>query len=317
MADYMVEHGNNVLMIALEMSPLELTARSISRLTAIDLDREELQGDYPRALSAKGVRLYQARREKYAPQNQSDTEYRRVMDERLEAAITRYRERIAPHTFFYSPENLIPASGVRELVEKFADVHGKPPDVILDYNQILCPEAGKERNTEKQNMDAAALTLKHISRDYKIPVLCVSSFNRMNYNEPVSMESFKESGGIEYSSDAVIGMQLYGTGFYNSKKGKTLDIDLEKGRNPRRVQARILKNRDGITGRFINLEYFPAVNLFQEVSKHPEKKFRDAPEHWKADPPAYKEASEDDAVDISAIIEAPAKRERKVTSHGK
>ena len=254
------------------------------------------------------------------PDNQAEAGYRREVDERLEAAITRYRERIAPHIFFHSPEALIPASGVRKLVERFSDVHGKAPVVILDYIQILSPEKVMERNTEKQIMDAAALTLKHISRDYKTPVLCVSSFNRMNYNEPVSMESFKESGGIEYSSDAVIGMQLYGTGFYNPKKGKTLDVDFEKSRTPRRIQARILKNRDGVTGRFINLEYFPACNLFREVSTMPERKFRDAPKHWKDDPPVYKEATEEDntTVDINGVIDAPPKkREHKVTSKGK
>lgn len=326
MADYMAEHGRDVLMIALEMSPLELTARSVSRLTAEALAKihgiEALEKDYPHALSAKGVRLYNARREMYPPQNQAEVEYRREMDERLKAAITRYREQIAPHVFFHSPKSLIPASGVKNLVERFADVHGNAPIVILDYIQILAAEQGKERNTEKQNMDAAALTLKHLSRDYKTPVLCVSSFNRMNYNEPVSMESFKESGGIEYSSDAVIGMQLYGTGFYNPKKGKTLDVDYEKSRTPRRIQARILKNRDGITGRFINLEYYPAVNLFQEVSTQPEKKFRDAPAHWKADPPMWREATEEElnpaVPDITALMKVPKKpREHKVTSKGK
>ena len=163
-------------------------------------------------------------------------------------------------------------------------------------------------------MDEAALKLKHISRDYETPVLCISSFNRMNYAEPVSMESFKESGGIEYSSDVVIGLQLYGTGWY-TKKGETLDVDYEKSRTPRRIQARILKNRDGITGQFVNLEYFPAVNLFQEVSEKPARDFHDVPAAWKADKPRKRETAKDnkdsEEVDISAIIDVPAEPRKK------
>ena len=114
-------------------------------------------------------------------------------------------------------------------------------------------------------------------------------------------------------------MQLYGTGMY-IKKGQSLDVDFEKGRTPRRIQARVLKNRDGITGQYINLEYFPAYNLFREVSERPVKTSLEVPEAWKADKPRMKVTRlEDDpgeAVDITGIIEAP-KKEHKVTSRGK
>ena len=45
-----------------------------------------------------------------------------------------------------------------------------------------------------------------------MPVLGISSFNRDNYNNPVGMQSFKESGAIEYSSDVLIGLQFKGVG---------------------------------------------------------------------------------------------------------
>ena len=314
MADNMAEAGKDVLIIALEMASTELVARSISRLTTKGLETADLTEKYPESLTAKGVRLFNTRRENV--QNAAEREHMEKQAERLTASIKRYRDAIAPHIYIHEPERPIPASEIRKIVQDYTELLGKTPVVIVDYIQILAPEQGNERNTEKANMDAAALTLKHISRDYKTPVICISSFNRMNYNEQVSMESFKESGGIEYSSDAVVGMQLYGTGMY----AKGLDVDFEKSRIPRRIQARVLKNRDGITGEYINFEYFPAYNEFREVSEKPVRKYYDVPKSWKDDPPKKKEVGKDDsggdAVDPTGIIEAP-KKEHKVTSKGK
>ena len=71
---------------------------------------------------------------------------------------------------------------------------GKTPLVIVDYLQIVAPY--NERATDKQNMDKAVLELKRISRDFKLPVIAVSSLNRMSYGQRISMEAFKESGAI-------------------------------------------------------------------------------------------------------------------------
>lgn len=68
------------------------------------------------------------------------------------------------------------------------------------------------RATDKQNTDRAVVELKRISRDFDIPVFAVSSFNRENYRNAVSMEAFKESGAVEYSSDVLFGLQLAGAG---------------------------------------------------------------------------------------------------------
>ena len=51
------------------------------------------------------------------------------------------------------------------------------------------------------------MELKRLSRDYKLPLIGISSFNRDSYTEAVSMKSFKESGAIEYSSDVLMGLQ--------------------------------------------------------------------------------------------------------------
>ncbi len=101
--------------------------------------------------------------------------------------------------------------------------------------------------------------MKRISRDYKTPVICISSFNRQNYRERVSMEALKESGAIEYSSDVVIGLQLKGAG------DKDFNVDEAKQKDPREIEAVILKNRSGKTGATVQFEYEPRFNLFRDV----------------------------------------------------
>ena len=129
--------------------------------------------------------------------------------------------------------------------------------VIVDYLQLLAPN--DPRSTDKQNMDKAVLELKRLSRDYKIPVVAISSLNRQSYSEPVNMTAFKESGAIEYSSDVLIGLQAKGAG------GADFDIDEAKKKDPREIELKILKNRNGRTGDVLAFEYYPLFNLYREV----------------------------------------------------
>ena len=96
-------------------------------------------------------------------------------------------------------------------------------------------------------MDKAVLELKRISRDFKLPVIAVSSLNRMSYGQRISMEAFKESGAIKYSSDVLIGLQLRGAGeaafdpTEAKKKNPRADRgrDFEKPERPRRGKDRV------------------------------------------------------------------------------
>ena len=112
--------------------------------------------------------------------------------------------------------------------------------------------------TDKQNMDKAVLELKRLSRDVKTPIIGISSLNRANYSTPVSMEALKETGGLEYGSDVVIGLQLKGTG------EKNFDVNEAKRKSPREIELVVLKNRNGQTGDKITYSYYPMFNYFEE-----------------------------------------------------
>jgi replicative DNA helicase len=166
-------------------------------------------------------------------------------------------EEYASHIYISEGIGDIGAKQIREAVNKHFSITGQKPVVVIDYLQILAPY--NERYTDKQNTDKAVLELKRISRDFKIPVIGISSFNRANYKAPVSMEAFKESGAIEYSSDVLLGLQLHGT------KSNGFDVNAAKDKNPRDIQLYILKNRNGATGKQIAFQYYPMFNYFEET----------------------------------------------------
>lgn len=239
MADAIAAARKDVLIIALEMSAFELMAKSISRITTetarANSDRKTVQG------ILQGTRWTH-----YSPEEQ----------ETIKEAAAIYSE-LAQHLFIVEGIGTIGAKEVRDKVKRHIEMTGEAPVVIVDYLQILAP--ADPRATDKTNTDKAVLEMKRISRDYNIPVICISSFNRANYKEKVSMEALKESGAIEYSSDVVIGLQLKGAG------AKDFDVDKEKSKTPREVEVAILKNRSGKTGQTMQFEYDPRFNLFKDT----------------------------------------------------
>ena len=160
------------------------------------------------------------------------------------------------HIFILEGVGSIGVTQIREAVEKHIRLAGRVPVVFVDYLQLLAP--ANPRMTDKQAVDHAVLELKRISRDFRTPVVVVSSFNRESYKNRVTMAAFKESGGIEFCSDVLIGLQLEGV------EGKDFDVDAAKQQNPRKVEAVILKNRNGPTGDTLLFSFYAKYNYFEE-----------------------------------------------------
>jgi len=253
-ADQIAELENDVLIFSLEMSRFELMAKSISRETMKEsiLDKKYT---YDMTKSARGITT--GRKHKY---------YNDLEKELIKKSIINY-SKYAKNIYIHEGIGDIGVKEIKEKIEQHITFTGKKPLVIIDYLQILAPTL--ERGTDKQNTDKAVLELKRIARDFKIPVFTISSFNRENYSAEVSMTAFKESGAIEYSSDVLIGLQLKYTvaaGLSTAEKEKAIKKAIEevKTKDPREIELKILKNRNGKTGDKITYEYYPKTNFFEE-----------------------------------------------------
>lgn len=242
-ADSIAAAGGSVLVFSLEMGRNELMARTISRETwKLGVER----GDVRRlAKTARGV--LDGRR--YA--NYAEDEEQAIYD-----AVGRYGD-YAGNVRVIEGLGNVGAAEIREEVQRHIRLTGQRPFVLIDYLQLVCP--ADVRMTDKQSVDHNVMEFKRLSRDTKTCVFVVSSLNRQSYNDEVNLQSFKESGGIEYSADLVLALQLSGAG------QKDFDATAEKAKNPRKIELRVLKNRNAAVGSKVHYDYYPAYNTFVEA----------------------------------------------------
>ena len=151
------------------------------------------------------------------------------------------------------------------LIRPLCDCKDKAPVVCLDYLQII----PHNKDNIKLGIDDTVRKLKKFQRETNTTFIVISSFNRSSYNQSVSFESFKESGGIEYSSDVVWALQLY---IMNQIKGGAdisqtrKKIDFAKKIQPRQIQLKCLKNRQG-SNYDCYFNYFSAHDYFQPCAE--------------------------------------------------
>lgn len=136
----------------------------------------------------------------------------------------------------------------------------KPVLLILDYLQIMPTPGGLRFDGIKDKVDWNLSELRRLARDLKSPVLVISSQNRESYkgNKPPTLASLKESGGVEYTADAVICL------YRNKKESERLTGNF--GKPTVRVEARVLKQRNGETAN-VKMNFLPAWALFEETAK--------------------------------------------------
>ena len=150
------------------------------------------------------------------------------------------------------------------LLKPFCYDKAKAPVICLDYLQIV----PSSKDSTKLGVDDSVRKLKKFQRDTNTTFIVISSFNRDNYTKPVSFESFKESGNIEYTADVVWALQLFVINSINSFNisDARQKIDKAKKQQPRQIQLKCLKNRQG-TNYDCFFNYFSAHDCFTPCEK--------------------------------------------------
>lgn len=245
MADQIAKAGRPVLFFSLEMSRLELATKSISRGMA--------QIEYKTAVSSTTIR----------------SGYNSMP---MQEAIAAYTDSIKDNLQIIEGSFDTTVESMQEYARAFMQQHNNTrPVIIVDYLQVI---QGLQKGTTKDSMDYNIVELKRLSRSLSVPVIVISSINRANYLTKMDFESFKESGGIEYTADVVLGLQLaclddaVFADNDDERKGKTKKRDAvkkAKAENPRRIKLVCLKNRYGGTDWTVEYKYFPKYDLFEET----------------------------------------------------
>lgn len=254
LADQIAERGTDVIFFSLEQSRKELMSKSISRYTAIISKKEGLS------------RYAKTNMDILHPKKQTSSLFKDREEKDSEAilnqAIEQYRE-AAKNLYIVEGTyrgHRVDIPAIVGIVKDHIDRTGRRPVVFIDYLQMISLGLDSKK-TDKQLTDSSVFELKSLSRTYGIPVIAISSFNRENYTEPVSMQSFLSSSGIEYSSDILIGLQYSGMAYDptkdSSEKGRkervrgivenarwSLDKRFEEGLD---IELVCLKNRNGNT----------------------------------------------------------------------
>lgn len=263
-ADNIAATGRDVLYFTLEMTAADLMARSISRLTFKNCGKSKNNAKTTRYITDA------TKREAYSP-----AEERLVTESTLE-----YADTIAPHIFFIEPRQLdkdfLSTDDIRAVLEDYAagmEPGAQGPLVVVDYAQLLRPSESEKPLDNKQNMSNAATVLYHLSKQYNIPLLAITSQPRSNYGKNDSMNAGKESGDLEYSAEYLFRLQFprIKKSDYTKEEYAYLRDNPEsyekrqKKKDPRTVHLAIMKNRSGETGDTIEFRYTAKFNHFAET----------------------------------------------------
>lgn len=240
MADQLVKNGEHVLFFSLEQTCLELVTKGISRLMA--------QKDLHTAVSAIDIR--------------------RGVDNPLVRQATEEYASFAEREIILECSFETKISYIIDTVQQFIQENSVLPIVIIDYLQVICPT--NQRQLTKDAVDSHVRALKKLQKDNDLVVILVSSLNRQNYLTPIDYESFKESGGIEYTADVIWGLQLSVInddifGQEAKLKQKREKVKEAKRAIPRDIEFVCLKNRYGESNYTCKFKYYAQFDLFIPV----------------------------------------------------
>ena len=249
LADQIAAQKIDVLYFTLEMGAHELIAKSLSRYSFIESGYSDQDAATARSITNMHKRAL----------------YNNYQVINVDKAKENYYADVSNNLWYFESVGDIGTNEIRREVEKHQKATGRKPIVFVDYLQILKPY--NEFWTEKRNTDKAVTELRKLSRDYKIPVFCISSLNRDSYKGDIDLNAFKESGAIEYGSDVLLGLQppdLEAGLTPKEAKANKAAIEEEKRKVNRELEIKILKNRNGSTGQRIRFDYNAKFNYFTD-----------------------------------------------------
>lgn len=238
-ADRIAASGHPVLFVTIEQSAQEIVAKSIARI-----------------MRASGSRAYMPTAGELTNRGKRAGWTSGTLEAFLRA-VEEYRGTVSPWLRVIEGMSQPTASQIAQAAEEMLRFVGVPPVVVVDYLQLIAPS---ERGmSDKQAADENVTALRQLANGLNAPVVVISSLNRSSYSGVIELDSFKESGGIEYGADVLLGLQPYhmeerideaakakrGWADYDRKRAAKEVIAECKRSAVRDCEVVVLKNRSG------------------------------------------------------------------------
>jgi len=249
---------HDVLFFSIEQGKLEIVSKSLARQCFLNANKSTNC-----KISSLDIRLMEKLTE---PVKQSIINYHSVIGDRMSVIEGNFQ--------------LTVTQIQSQILQHIKDNETKPV-VFIDYLQIIRPDESINLKSEREEINNIVTSLRILSREQQIPIIIISALNRASYNIPITLQSLKESGGIEYTCDTVWGLQL--TDFSSDKFDKlTKQAEISKAINkaknkiPREITLVGLKNRNGRASFQIDFLYYPLNEYFEEAKSNSQDDFEKA-----------------------------------------
>lgn len=258
LCDWIAMQGHKTLFFSFEMRANKLIRKSISRDSVTTF--RGIYGRMPEkseALSIDEVKHYM--------------NYPLKADASFTRALLIHKEKYQDNiTYFDLNDQIIPEdrnsgfyNNIDELIQCVSSY--KKAVVFIDYLQMLKLVQNADNavasTSERLMIDKILDRLRNLSEEFRCPVVLTSTMSRSassGYGGPVRMESLKESGGIEYKADVILGLEYAsGSAEKSQREGIYGSYYLEK--------LRILKNKEGVASVEIPYNYFGTHAYFEEA----------------------------------------------------
>lgn len=259
MAEYLASVGEHVLFFSLEQTKLELATKGLARLTAQEVLKKYGNDALTKYTNTDAVSAIEIRGGKITPIVKQAIETYKTYAENLN---------VFECSFATSVEEII------DTVNAYVSKHEVKPVIFVDYLQIVEPAKSNKNMAKRDSVDDTVKRFKNLSKENELAVFLISSLNRQNYLSVVDFESFKESGGIEYTADEIWGLQLLcmNATIFNTDKDlqtKRKFVHDAKNATPRKIELAGLKNRNGRSNTRYFFDYYAEYDLFIPYEREP------------------------------------------------
>lgn len=147
------------------------------------------------------------------------------------------------HNFVLDDSANLTLSKIRARMRWMASRDHAPALVVADYLQLLTPE-GTRAGNRAQEVAEISRGLKLIAMEFRTPIVALAQFNRGAVGRRPLVSDFKESSAIEQDSNIIILLHR-----------ELAEDGTDTGPKAGAVEAIVAKNRNGASGRIVDLAF--------------------------------------------------------------